>query len=318
MYFGKGARSAARCLAIGVAAAVIFPIGQAASAETKAGPAVSKSASADAEIRATAVTFVQAFNRGDAPAVAALWTPDGTAADDTGTIFKGRKAIEGQYAQLFKEHPDARMEVAVESVEFPTPAMAIEDGVARVESQSGGPPQLSHYTAVHIKQDGKWLMAAVRESSTELPSNYARVEGLGWLVGTWTAERDGTTVHTTIRWIANKSFLEREYTVRKDGIATSSGRQIIGWDPKAGQIRSWCFDAAGGNGTGIWTATPDGWRIESTGVLPDGTPTSSRDLVIRVPGEDDVLGWRSVARTAGGAPLPDTPEVVLDRVVNKK
>ena len=92
--------------------------------------------------------------------------------------------------------------------------------------------RLSRYTVVHVKQDGKWLMASVREASIELPSNFARVEGLGWLVGTWKAERDGTAMHTTIRWIANKSFLEREYTIRKDGIAVSSGKQIIGWDPE--------------------------------------------------------------------------------------
>jgi len=44
---------------------------------------------------------------------------------------------------------------------------------------------------------------------------------------------------TTVRWIANKSFLQREYTTRKDGIIASSGTQIIGWDPQAKQVRSW-------------------------------------------------------------------------------
>src|SRR5208282_1498128 len=101
-----------------------------------------------------------------------------------------------------------------------------------------GSPQASRYTVVHVKQDGKWLMASEREASIELPSNFARVESLDWLVGTWKAERDGKAVHTTVRWIANKSFLERDYTIRQDGIAVSSGKQIIGWDPKAGQIRS--------------------------------------------------------------------------------
>ncbi|MGO9115363.1 MAG: SgcJ/EcaC family oxidoreductase [Thermoguttaceae bacterium] len=318
MIFPRGSRWILTCVAIVLAAAVASPVSRALSAEEKALPAPAKPASAESEIRATAVAFVEAFNRGDARAVAALWTADGSAADDSGTIYKGRPAIEAQYAELFKQHPGARMEVAVKSIEFPTPTTAIEDGVAQVEAEHAGPPQASRYTAVHIKQDGKWLMASVREASIELPSNFARVEGLVWLVGTWTAERDGTTVHTTIRWIANKSFLEREYTTRKDGMAVSSGRQIIGWDPKARQIRSWSFDAAGGYGTGLWTATPDGWRIESSGVLPDGVPTSSRDVLIRVPGDDNVLGWRSVARSVGGASLPDTPEVVLDRISEKK
>ena len=288
------------------------------SAQEKLPPAPPKTATAEGEIRATAVAFVAAFNRGDARAVAALWTADGSAADDTGKIYKGRQAIEAQYAELFKQHPGARIEVAVKSIEFPTPTTAIEDGISQVDADNAGPPQASRYTVVHVKQEGKWLMASVREASIELPSNFARVASLGWLAGSWSAQRDGAAVHTTIRWIANKSFLEREYSVRKDGIVVSSGRQIIGWDPKAGQIRSWSFDAAGGLGTGLWTPAPDGWRIESSGVLPDGRPTSSRDLLIRVPGEDNVLGWRSTARTVAGAALPDTPEVVLDRISDNK
>ena len=64
-------------------------------------------ASAESEIRATAAAFVQAFDRGDARAVAALWTPDGSVADDSGTIYKGRPAIEAQYAELFKQNPGA-------------------------------------------------------------------------------------------------------------------------------------------------------------------------------------------------------------------
>jgi len=305
------------CLAIALMAAVALIPG-AVFAREQTPPAPSTPATAESEIRATATAFVQAFNRGDARAVAALWTADGSAADDSGTIYRGRPAIEAQYAQLFKQHPGARMEVAVQSIEFPTPATAIEDGIAQVESKYAGPPQASRYTVVHVKQDGKWLMASVREASIELPSNFARVEGLGWLVGNWKAERDGTAIHTTIRWIANKSFLERDYKIRKGGIVISSGKQIIGWDAKARQIRSWSFDASGGTGTGLWTATPEGWQIESSGVLPDGTPTASRDLLIRVPGEDDVLGWRSVARSVGGASLSDTPEVVLDRIAEKK
>ena len=122
----------------------------------------------------------------------------------------------------------------------------------------------------------------------------------------------------SFRWIANKSFIERNYTVRQDGVQTASGVQIIGWDPQAGQIRSWSFDASGGYGSSLWTATPDGWRAESSGVLADGTPTSSQEVLIRVPGEDNVLGWRSFDRSAGDAALADTPEVVLDRIPEKR
>ncbi len=303
------------CLGIAVAAASAFVTAAAFAAETKSPSA--KAASPEAEVRATAIAFVKAFNQGDAKAVAALWIPQGSAAEADGTIYKGRAAIEQQYAALFKQHSDARISVAIKSIEFPTPTTAIEDGISQVDAQHAGPAQVARYTAVHVKVDAKWLLASVRETNVELPSSFAKIESLGWLVGTWTAQHDGTKVRTTVRWIANNSFLERQYTVSTDGIVTSSGRQIIGWDPKIGKIRSWSFDATGGYGSGVWTATPEGWQIEQSGVLADGTPTSSRDTWVRIPGEDNVLGWRSVARFAGETRLPDMPEVVLDRAIAK-
>ncbi len=142
------------CLAMAVAAALALSTARAVSAEAKVPPVPAKPAPAESEIRATAAAFVDAFNRGDAQAVAALWTADGSEADDSGTIYKGRPAIEAQYARFFKQYPGARMEVAVKSVEFPTPTTAIEDGVAQVEAEHAGPPRASRYTVVHVYQDG--------------------------------------------------------------------------------------------------------------------------------------------------------------------
>ena len=268
-------------------------------------------------IRASEQAFVAAFNRGDAKAVAALWTESGSLADELGQVYEGRKAIEDEYATFFKANAGARIEVAVQSIETPTPDTAIEDGVARVISKEGAAPVASRYSAVHVLADGKWLMASVRETAVELPSAFPQLRELEWLVGSWEAKNDATTLHTTVRWIADRSFLERSYTVRDGGVTSSSGTQIIGWDPQAGKVRSWSFDSSGGHGTGVWTATPRGWSIESHGMLTDGTPTASRDLVIRIPDENDVFGWRSTDRRVGDADLPDTGEVSLERVAEK-
>ena len=92
------------------------------------------------------------------------------------------------------------------------------------------------------------------------------------------------------------------------------GKQIIGWDPRSEQIVSWTFDSSGGHGMGAWNAMPEGWRIDSTGVTADGQPTSSKDHLIRVPGENNVFGWRSADRKLGDTKVPDVPEVVFDRV----
>ncbi len=271
----------------------------------------------EAAIRANEQAFVQAFNRGDAKAVAALWTPHGSLADNQGRLLKGRQAIEDEYAAFFKQHPGATIEVAIQSLELPAPGTAIEDGMARVMTKDDTPPAASRYTAVHALVDGKWLMASVRESGVALPSNYGRLQDFDWLIGKWETKAGDTTVHTLFRWMAHRSFLQREYTVRRGGLAESSGLQIIGWDPQAGQVRSWSFDSSGGHGTGLWTPVAEGWRIESRGVLADGTPTSSQDFLIRVPDENDVLGWRSVNRKMGDQPLPDLREVVLERLSEK-
>jgi uncharacterized protein (TIGR02246 family) len=267
-------------------------------------------------IRAGANDFTQAFDTGDAKKIAAAWTESGTMVDEAGQSFKGRKAIEDEYAKLFKDHPGARIEIKIQSVEVPSPGVAIEDGAATVFTKDA-PPTSSRYTAVHVQQNGKWLMATVRESHVDAPSNYGRLQALEFLVGRWQAKSDDAQVDTDIRWVANKSFLMRNYTVRRAGAIASTGVQIIGFDPLAARIRSWSFDSSGGYGAGLWTSTQDGWRIESTGILPDGTPTSSRDALVRVSGEDNTFGWRSTNRTAGGAALPDLPEIVLDRVKEK-
>ena len=247
-----------------------------------------------------------------------MWTEQGTLTDEQGQLFSGRKAIEDEYAALFKAEPKSRIEIAIQSIEFPAPNMAVENGVARVISKDGADPVATRYSAVHARDNGKWLMAAASETAIELPSNYAALKDLDWLVGHWVVKSEGTTVENNIHWIANKSFLEREYTVREQGLTTSSGIQIVGWDPEAQQIRSWSFDSAGGHGTALWTAAADGWHIETRGVLPDGTPTSSHDHLIRVPDDNNVFGWESTDRQAGGEQLPDMPEVVLDRVVAEK
>ena len=202
---------------------------------------------AEAAIRATADAFVQAFNRGDAKAVAALWTAEGSVLDDRGATIKGRKAIEGQYAALFKAYPGATMEVTVSSVEFPAPSVALENGVARVIHRDG-PPVASRYTAIHVLEGGKWLMANVRETAVPLASGPGRLEALSWLIGSWTAKTEGVTVQTTFRWIANKSFIQRDYSVQQKGAAAMSGTQIIGWDPQENRLRSWTFDSSGGHG----------------------------------------------------------------------
>jgi uncharacterized protein (TIGR02246 family) len=280
-------------------------------------PAPTQSNASEATIRATAEAFIKAFNAGDAKAVANLWTPNGTVADEQGNLLKGRKAIEEEYAALFKAHPTARMQVAIKSIDFPTPTTAVEDGMTQVVTTDNDPPAASRYTVVHVQEDGKWLMASVRESTIPVASNFAQLQELAWLVGDWESKSNDTTARSQTSWIANKSFLQRNFSVHRDGLLIASGTQIVGWDPRSERIVSWTFDSSGGYGTAVWSAAPEGWGIDSAGVTADGVPTSSKDRLIRVPGENNVFGWRSTDRKLGDTKIPDVPEVVFDRIKQK-
>ena len=128
------ALAAARWPLVAVSAALILAVSAQAAEKKKRssksdGPAATAPQAAEKNcptasrrrrrVRASEEAFLRAFNRGDAKAVAALWTPNGSLADERGEIFKGRKAIEDQYAAFFKEYPGAKIEVAVKSIEFP-------------------------------------------------------------------------------------------------------------------------------------------------------------------------------------------------------
>jgi uncharacterized protein (TIGR02246 family) len=271
----------------------------------------SGSAAELAAIRAGSQAFTAAFNAGDAKAVAALWTADGDYNDESGRRFVGRAEIEQNYARFFAENPGARLRIVIDSLRLLSDTAAIEDGRTILETAAQGAPATGKYTAVHVKVDGKWLMSTVRDNRIETPSTYRNVADLEWLIGDWTAEEHGQKFASTCRWIANKSFVERKYTVTHADGTMLSGLQLIGWNPQAGYIQSWNFSSDGGHAIGVWSPLPDGWSAEVRGMTGDGTPTEAVVQLQRL--DDNAYVWKSVGRSAGGQSLPDTEEIVLKR-----
>ena len=210
----------------------------------------------------SAQDFVAAFNRGDAKGVAALWTQDGDCIDESGKKSQGRAEIEKAYAEVFRANPGCQIRVAVDSLRLLSPEAAIEDGHATLDPEPMGAPAISKYTAVHIKVGDKWLMSTVRELRVETPSGYAKVADLDWLIGTWSAEERGAKTVSVYRWVANKSFVERTYTVTNPDHTTTSGVQLIGFNPSANCIQSWNFSPDGGHAIGHWTPRDKGWSAE--------------------------------------------------------
>lgn len=265
-----------------------------------------------AAIRQSSRQFVEAFNQADARRVAALWTLTGEYVNDSGRVFSGREEIEREYARFFKAHPGHKMHLAIDSLKLLSDSAAMEDGRAMLDPEPAGAPAISKYTVVHVKVDGKWLMSSVRDTHVPTASAYRHLEDLEWLVGSWSAEEHGAKTEMTCRWIANKSFLERAYRVTKGSQVIAGGVQIVGWNAQLGRPQSWLFAADGGHVVGQWTPKENGWRIDSQGMLADGTPTSAVTTFTKL--DDNAFAWQSLARTAAGMALPDTDELVLKRV----
>jgi uncharacterized protein (TIGR02246 family) len=262
-------------------------------------------------IRSTADAFTSAFNNGDAKAIAALWTTDCEYVDETGQIFRGRDAIEKEYAAFFAAHPGVQIATSVSSVKMFGDKAAAEDGTAIVKNADGALVSKGSYTAIHLKEGDKWLMASVREQASPSLSKRPDFGDLEWLIGDWSASKDSRTLDFSFKWIADKKFIELSYGGGNKGAAAKSGIQIIGRDPSSGDVVSWSFDSTGGYGLGQWRLLKKGLIIESRGILPDGTPTASTDIVSRIDG--DSLSWQSVNRSMAGQSLNDLEPVILKR-----
>jgi uncharacterized protein (TIGR02246 family) len=264
-----------------------------------------------AAVRASSQAFAAAFNKKDAKALAAQWTEDGDFVDDAGTRLVGRSAIEKSYADYFVANPQAQVRVVIDSIRLLSDSAAIEDGRAFVDPPATGPAGYGKYTAVHVKVDGKWLMSTVRDTRVETLSGYEKVADLEWLIGTWTAEQQGAKTISVCRWVANKSFVERTYTVTKPDQTSTSGLQVIGFNPEQGHLQSWNFSSDGGHAIGEWSPRENGWSTEMRGVTGDGTTTIAVNRLEKL--DDNAYVWQSMRRSAGGKPLPDTDEVVFKR-----
>lgn len=267
-------------------------------------------------IRETGASFDKAFDAGDAKAVAEHWSTDGEFVDESGRRLEGREAIAKEFGAFFAANPGAKIHSKTTSLRLVNAETAIEEGNDSVEPPPDGAPGGSRYTAVHVKRDGKWQLWSVHEARVDVPSNYSHLEILEGMIGTWTAENQGVEFEATCRWIANKNFIEQKFESKRGGETIASGTQIIGWNPANGAITSWIFSSDGGHATGTWFPQENGWVVESSGTMIDGTPTTAVNITTRL--DENAVVWRSVDRTAGAFRFLDTSEVVLKRKIADK
>jgi uncharacterized protein (TIGR02246 family) len=273
-----------------------------------------ESDSPEAAITKTAEAFVEAFQKGDAKAVASFWTPDGDYVDPAGRVLKGRAAIESDFADLFAQNKGLKLRIDVASLKFPTQDTAVEDGTTAVLAPDGTAPSRARYTNFFVKKDGQWLLASVRETAFVPPSNYENLRGLEWVVGEWVDENPGgEPARVSFAWAPDQNFIVSTRTVEtKDGVL-DRGTQWIGWDPVSKQIRSWNFEADGGFGEGAWTRDGDKWIIKTTSVLADGSKVTATNVVTLL--SADSISLQSKEQTVDGKALPDSKETKMKRAM---
>ena len=264
----------------------------------------------EAAIRAADAAYVQAFNAQDAKALAALWSPEAVYTNPlSGEQVVGRAAIEAQFAAIFADAKGSKLEATPSSIQFLSPSVAVEHGIAKV-SRPDQAPEESEYSAIFVKRDNMWLLDRVTEEEVAVvASHYEQLKELEWMIGRWVDQDDEATVATECNWTKNNNFLTRSFTVEIEGVVDMAGIQIIGWDPAIKQIRSWVFDSDGGFGQATWTKKENRWYVQQSGTLPDGGKSSSVNIITYV--DDNTCTFRSVNRTVDGELLPNIEEVTI-------
>lgn len=256
--------------------------------------------------------YVKAFNAGDAKAIAASWTPNGEYVDADGNEYQGRDAIEKHYVQFFTDHPGTQVQVSVDQVRALGPDTVIEKGTAITTDPSGPSTAQCRYTAVLVKRGDTWLVSSVIDTQQQPLSNEPYFQPLSWLLGKWKAKVGDKTTLITCEWTEDRAFLRRTFSTTADGQPTSSGVQIIGWDPLLQRIVSWTFNSDGSVAQDVWTAQKGQWNIGATSLTRDGRTGSAQYVLSKI--NDDTFTWRSTERSLDGQMLNETAEVRVERV----
>jgi uncharacterized protein (TIGR02246 family) len=265
-----------------------------------------QSTEAETTSQAQAEAYVAAFNKGDATALAAMYAEDAQHRSDNCAVVIGRAAILENLTQYFAENNETKLEVQIESARFLTPDVLLEKGFATVKDETTG------YVCIYVKKDGAWLISELNK--TILPpadAAAAPLDDLGWLVGIWEDNSSDVTVTSTVDWTSNHHFLRQSVTITREGEDPIEATEVIGYDPVAGELRSWVFDSDGGFGEGKWTREGNTWMNSFAATAPDGSTSSAQHIITFV--DNDTYTWESVNRQRDGEVLPNLDKIEVIR-----
>lgn len=156
-------RSPSRVVAV---VALLLPLASAC-----AGPPTAPTRAADeAALRALWGAFEQAFNAGDAQAVAAHYAPDADRIGTDGVREQGRAAIAAGYAELLSRRaadPTRAPFRADLAIRWLHPDVALLDGTWA--GSRDGQPVRGQFTLAAVRRGDRWLLAAGRDRGLITP-----------------------------------------------------------------------------------------------------------------------------------------------------
>ena len=284
------------------------PAAQPASAPQQVAP---ETRPGDADgVRKSLDEFTAAFQKGDAKVVGALFTAEGEYISDDGAAFRGRAALEKDYAAFFAKNPGNALEVEVGEIRFPSRDTAVVEGHFKLRTGKSRELVVSKCSFLYAREDGKWLIAIARE----WPGDGLTLRDLEWLIGTWESKQNGALVSTKYEWTKNKAFIRSAFSITQDG-KTETGTQMIGKMPSTGGLHTWTFEDEGGIGDADITRDGKKWTFAARGSTSDGKVLTATNIM--TPVDANSFLWQSVERTLDGESLPDVPPVKVTRVQGK-
>lgn len=244
-----------------------------------------------------------AFNAGKVDDLAAMFLPEGEFIDEDGVIYQGQQEIKGLFSAFFEKFPDSKLAVDVESIRLTGPVVT-EEGTRTITTKDGATRSQFRYIAILGKSDSGWKIASFREFSDDpVPTPHDYLQPLAGLVGDWVNEGADSKVAISYRWSEDQNFLLCEFQMTSPGAPATKSSQRIGWDPQAGIIRSWLFDADGGFTNGQWTVVEDGIVIKSSSVNPDGSTASATMTIAAI--DNDHFSIAGTERLVGDRREPN-------------
>lgn len=264
------------------------------------------------KLQQSATRFVEAYNQGDAAALASLFLPDGEITLADGAVVSGREAIKAFYQEVFAGEEDPQAALEAGSVRFVAPTIAVEDGTLHVTAPSG--EIRSHrYTALQVQQDdGSWLTASVRDSLDDIAPPSEKMLALEWLVGDWKIEAGGVTTWLSFDWSGDGPYLDGRALSEEAGESSTAATWRIGWNGQREGFVSWGFDALGGYTYSEWIDTQEGWLIRTRGVTAEGETNQSTQLLVPDP-SGEFLTWTKRDQIIGSELQPDRSVKVVKR-----